>query len=121
MLLVAVVLQLAFLFAAQAASVPSPGVKLVGGKSPGEGYAMMYYKSKTGNGKYGYICDKYVIPRGWPSVLCIQLGYDKALTIKKGRPAGFNGQEFAFKCPACSPATAKTMQQCGHDKVQNCN
>jgi len=82
---------------------------------------MMFNKTTTGAWRYGYICDNYVIPKGWPSVLCKQLGYEKAVMIRKGRPAGFNGQEYAYKCPACGPATADTMQECGRDRIQNCN
>jgi len=101
---------------------PKMKVKLVAGRSRNEGFAMMYNMTQR---SWGTICDIHVVKEGWPSVVCKQLGFAKAIKIEKrktkpGVQKIFKGP-YAFKCPKCSPSNADSMEECGKDKVQICD
>ncbi len=50
---------------------------LEGGENDAEGRAMFYK-----NGEWGTICDKAYNRGGWPTVLCQELGFVKAIKAK---------------------------------------
>ena len=86
-----------------------------GGQSGGSSGVVLIFK----NGRWGTICDKSFVSEGWPTVVCREMGYKKAVAKRATKGVEKRSQlAIGLMGPSCSSKDTKTMADCGSDNIK---
>jgi len=72
------------------------------------------------NGAWGGICDRAFQPTGWPSVICLELGYGEAEIARYVTEKEMGQVPIRFQSPACNPDNADNFAECDQDDNPQC-